>query len=45
MLNLDAVSEGQVVCFLLATSGILYLRQAIQSGCKVPQVHSAHLFG
>ncbi|KAG0557025.1 hypothetical protein KC19_11G096500 [Ceratodon purpureus] len=35
--NSYILSEGQVVCFLLATSGILYLRQAIQSGCKVPQ--------
>ncbi|XP_024356410.1 uncharacterized protein [Physcomitrium patens] len=35
--NSYILSEGQVVCFLLATSGILYLRRAIQSCCKVPQ--------
>lgn len=39
------MEEGRLVCFLLATSGVLYLREAIQSGCKVPQVHFLPCFG
>lgn len=33
-----AVGEGQVVCFLLASSGILYLRTSLQGGSNVPKV-------
>lgn len=35
----QSVVEGQVVCFLLSTSGILYLRRALQTGSKIPQVY------
>ncbi|CAM6023434.1 unnamed protein product [Sphagnum balticum] len=35
--NSYIMGEGQVVCFLLASSGILYLRTSLQGGSNVPK--------
>jgi hypothetical protein len=36
--NSYIIGEGQVVCFLLASSGILYLRTSLQGGSNVSKV-------